>query len=186
MSKESATSPGLIEIGFKPVKYKRRNSDLSVSAKQIVGLSADVLSNFVEALAKELDNKLDVYSPAKTVTEVLTSPELERETSGENKGKPKINAQSGQLTAKPFNIKTQRIINRVLDAIEAKLDPMGTDRKKHKAFKVKLKYDDAIYMAKRMMAHFNEFASIESYVPDAYTMYEDIKNEVTKRKTNGD
>lgn len=170
----------LITIDLAPIKFKRRDQNLTVSARQIVDLDSDLLENMLDQLSKKLKSKEDTYSPAEVLVDVLTTPEVERETKGDDKGKPKKNPQTGQFVAKPFSIKTQRIINRILNEVEPKLDKMGEDRAKHKSFPLKLKPKDALYLAKRMVTYFDEFASVQTYVPDAYDLYYNLKQDATK------
>lgn len=180
MSNAKTQATDLIAINFKPIPYKRRDTRLTVSAKDIVEMDRSLLDDVIAQLSELLEARKDIYSPAQVAMEVLTTPELERDTKGDNKGKPKKNPQTGQFVAKPFDIKTQRIINRILNEIEPKLDKMGDDQFKHKAFKIQLKAKDALYFAKRMIIYFDEFSSVQSYVPDAYDMYLDLKAEATK------
>jgi len=173
-------APDTISVELKPVKFTRRDTNMTISAQQIVDLDSDLMADFIEQLSERIKDKADTFSPALTVVDVLTSPELERETKGDTKGKPKTNPQTGQMIAKSFDIKTQRTINRILTEVETKLDKMGDDREKHKPMTIKLKPKDALYLAKRMMVHFDEFGSVQTYVPDAYDIFADLKAEATK------
>jgi len=147
-------------------KYKLRKPNFIVRASDLTSLRDEEFPAFKAQLLEGAVNKEDVFSLPEEVTEVLETPELERDKDG----KIKRNQQE-QAQAKPFSVKTQRIINRVLGKIEPVVDKQTTS----KGFKIKLKPSDAIYLAERMMTHFDEYPRVRKGVTDAYDHFVRVK-----------
>ncbi len=157
--------------------YQLKKPNPLIGVDQLMQLDEKGFNRLKKDIGEGNGNQEDTLSLFEEVALVLESPEIERD----DNDKIQRN-QQGQAQAKPFDIKSQRIVNRLLDQIEDKTN----GKKKPKSVTVEAKPDDVVYMCDRMMAHFNEYPRIRKGITEAYDHFVDLKAEADKEKSKKD
>jgi hypothetical protein len=126
----------------------------------------------VERLDKMFMAKSDIFSIVAEVKLVLESMEMERDEKGK---KVKI---EGKFQAKPFEIKSQRLINVILTPIYDAIDDWDEKNKgKHKDLQIQLAPKYAIYLCDRMIEQCSEYSYTGSFIVEMHDYFLQKKTE---------
>ena len=170
-------------------KVKQREPQAWIAGREIIKLENRNFPEFKKSIQDQLNearenNEMNgQFSLIAEVRNVMLTPELERDDNGKaQKG------MDGKFQGKPFDIEIQRIVNRILNPVEKIIDKYGVHSKDHRTATIELKPADVLYLAQRMLAHFNEYDIVAPFVPKAYDHFVDLEAEAqaTGKKQDSD
>jgi len=130
------------------------------------------IDNFLNAIKANIGKSIHVWSVIDQVLDILNTPLLEKDDVGRVMTYP-----NGEPRTKSVEMKDQRSINRIYDAVDVELFVFDEKNIPFETIEVDLIERDIIYLAKRVILHAEDFSVAGKHVEEMYDYFMELKKE---------